>query len=255
MTTIVDGPLIGDDEFGRRELELRRERVYGKLLTRASKTKMDKRGWFCLAEIADALAKGPEKLKPPDPTTRQNVVELLRAAVLRGDFAERLAFLHTSPHAELRFRPSWAENISQWNAWNTFSPVKLNRWNPPKPFPVTIWMRRADCVAWFKKCGLSWPPEDWKPERLTAKKGKAGRRAGYYWSEGLMFLEQELNKRGDPLDPANAAPGWQSQRDVEKLVQAHIEKYEKQKPSLSQVRHYVSPFMEEWRKKNRVAGN
>jgi hypothetical protein len=94
-----------------------------------------------------------------------------------------------------------------------------------------------------------------RAKKRTAKKGKGGRNAGYDWREGLEFLEQELNKRGDPLDPADAAPGWRSKRNAEILVQSHIEKLEKRKPSLSQVRHHVTPFIKDWRKKNRMAGN
>jgi hypothetical protein len=201
---------IDDEDHKKRHLELRRQRIYAKLLTRERNTPMERRVWFCLAEIADACATAPGQLKP-DPTLRQTVIELLRTAVLRGDFENspgksRIAFLHTSPHTELGFKRAWAENATQWIAWNSFSPAKWDAENPISPCPPTIWMRRTDCAAWLakeeidppKKLSLTStpvPPE----QRELAHSGAPGR------PTSRSLIESELHRRinalgqGEPL--------------------------------------------------------
>jgi hypothetical protein len=126
-------------------------------MTMAQRTKPAHRQWLCLSEIADECARtgNPPKI---DPASRELIINRLREAVLRGDFENeggksRLAFLHPSPNSTLRFERVWAENQVWWNKWTTFRPGDWDTWTQTKPWPVTIWMKSADCRAWLKKTG------------------------------------------------------------------------------------------------------
>lgn len=156
-------PDFREEEVQLHSLELDRKRVYSWLIAWAQQTSMENRSWFCLSEIADACAQvqGQPKI---DCESRARVIEWLRASVLGKEFdasregQTRLAFLHTSPHAKLRFERAWAENIDKWNAWTKFLPSDWNSWKLPQQWPVTIWMRRVDCAAWFDSHNIMPPP-------------------------------------------------------------------------------------------------
>src|SRR5262245_38539198 len=122
MIDFNSGSVLSEEDLGRRRLEQRRERIYSWLFTRAKQRSMDRRIWFCISEIADECARVEGKLEI-DPLRRAFIIDLLRESVQRGEFNDpqhascearcRLAFLHTSPNAKLRFERGWAENRDQ----------------------------------------------------------------------------------------------------------------------------------------------
>jgi hypothetical protein len=259
-----------EEELHLRRLELRRESIYSQLMAVAQRTSMERRSWICLSEIADACARAPGQPEV-DGARRALMIEWLRESVLQGEFEDpqtssrhaqsRLAFLHTSPHANLRFEREWAENTDKWKAWTAFSPTEWNSWSPPAQWPVTIWMRRDDCVAWFAKHDIA-PPTNWgldagdsTPSSATrvasTPKPKRGPKYKYDWGEVELFVEDELNNNGDFERPEFAGDGWRSQADLEKRVLEHIKKFEGKEPAPSTVRSHVGRMVAAWRAKGR----
>ena len=94
-----------------------------------------------------------------------------------------------------------------------FRPGDWDTWTQAKPWPVTIWMRRTDAIAWFKKYDVPWP-EDWGSEpQPPLAKGKRGAKQKYDWEEGKLFAEKLLNENNDYDNLAYARDGWRSQAD------------------------------------------
>ena len=96
------------------------------------------RSWFRVSEIADACARIPGSVDL-DPAKRALTLELLRQAILAGEFdnargRSKVANLHPSPAAELRFARDSADIPDDFFA------EKLAK---------HLWIRRADCKAWF----------------------------------------------------------------------------------------------------------
>ena len=236
-----------EEKLQLRCLELRRARICSKLLDRAQRTPMKSRKWFCLSEIADECSRLPDHPEI-DQARRAAVIDLLRASVLQGDFEDsqtsthgarsRLAFLHTSPHAKFRFEQSWAQNIDQWKAWTRFSPTEWNPWSPPTQWPVTIWIRRDDCVAWFAKHNLP-APNGWGFELISntpqtaPPKGRTGAKDKYDWDDIKQFVFKEMNGRGDFGDPGNQVDGWRSLADLVQLVRDYMDRLEARKYPLT----------------------
>jgi hypothetical protein len=191
-----------EEAIRNRNLELRRAQIYSKLMTRAQRTSPARRMWFCFSEIADWCARVPDQPEI-DLARRELAIDRLREAVLRGDFEDpkdsksRLAFLHTSPHAALRFERSWAENRDRWKEWTSFRLSDWDAWTPSSAWPVTVWMRRADCASWFTGQQIT-APETWDLTNSSiqdedrfdlARSGAPGR------PTSRSLVEEELNRR------------------------------------------------------------
>jgi hypothetical protein len=125
-----------------------RLRIRPWLIYAADRTPLHVRPWFRVSEIADACARihGSVEL---DQAKREGTIELLRRAILAGEFDDakkrsKVANLHPSPAAELRFARDSAD-IADF--------AKLDK---------HLWIRRADCKAWFDRQRIELPAH-WFP--------------------------------------------------------------------------------------------
>jgi hypothetical protein len=88
------------------------------------------------------------------------------------------------------------------------------------------------------------------------RRGKAGRKPKFDWGEVTLFVQRELNRKGDFGDPENAVDGWRSQADLEKLVGDHIKKFEKKpRPAGSTIRRHIVQDIAAWRRIKQSARN
>jgi len=97
------------------------------------------------------------------------------------------------------------------------------------------------------------PTEERKPTpKKKRRKAKLARRAGapeqHDWEEGKLFVMQELETRGNPLDKNNQIKGWKTISDVAKLVRDHLGKLSKDgvRPDMSTTRGKVPAWIEEF---------
>ena len=79
--------------------------------------------------------------------------------VSRGSNEARFPSHFTAHEATLRTGLG-GKRRHQWKVWTEFLPASWNSWKPPQQWPVTIWMRRDDCRAWFSNHALA-PPASW----------------------------------------------------------------------------------------------
>jgi hypothetical protein len=110
---------------------------------------MHQRLWFRISEIADACAQIPGGIQL-DEGKRERAIELLRKAILTGEFEgadgrSRVANLHPAFAAELRFARGSAVEPSYF-----------------RPSMQYLWIRRADCEAWFSRSRIEFP-KGWIP--------------------------------------------------------------------------------------------
>ena len=90
-----------------------------------------------------------------------------------------------------------------------------------------------------------------KKKRRKAKPSRAGAPEQHDWEEGELFVKQELNRRGNPLDKNNQTEGWKTITDVAKLVRDHLGELSKDgvRPDMSTTRGKVSDWIEEFERK------
>jgi hypothetical protein len=141
-----------------------RSRWVNLLNREADRLPMSERPWFRITEIADHCAKTAGSVEL-DIAKRERTVELLRQAILRGEFKDArerstVACLHMSPIAPLRFdRESAAEPIFFQQA------------------VAHLWLNRADTELWFKRNALTFPwkakPPDWASDQMPGLQGPA----------------------------------------------------------------------------------
>ena len=158
----------------------RRPRRFNWLDRKADRTPMSERRWFRLTEIADHCAKVSGTVEV-DSVRRERTIELLRQAVLLGEFDDtkgrsRVACLkRKSPIATIRFdRESAAD------------PVFFNK------AVERLWLSRADCKGWFTRNELT-PPKLWKAEPGPSARGRP---AEFNWREVEGMLAAEVKKNG-----------------------------------------------------------
>jgi hypothetical protein len=132
-----------------------RLRIRPWLIYAADRTPLHVRPWFRVFEIADACARihGSVEL---DQVKREGTLELLRRAILAGEFDDakkrsKVANLHPSPAAELRFARDSADIADDFFA----------------DLAEHLWIRRADCKAWFERNKLPFPMR-WLPAAKAA---------------------------------------------------------------------------------------
>ena len=137
---------------------------------------MSERPWFRITEIADHCAKTAGSVEL-DIAKRGRTIELLRQAILRGEFQDArgrstVACLHISPIASLRFdRESAAEPIFFQQA------------------VAHLWLNRADTELWFKRNALTFP---WKAKPQSSTRGRPLK---WNWpsADEQMAAEVEMN--------------------------------------------------------------
>jgi hypothetical protein len=142
----------------------------------ADQTPWNKRSWFRVTEIAERCAR-VEALVPLDQQKRDRALELLFAAILRGEL-DRVAHLCESPLTRIRFDPK------------SMSDPALFR-----PKAGDLWISRADCEGWFANNKIPFPKE-WKVEISPAQRGPRGRPEEFNWREMEIRLEQDVKENG-----------------------------------------------------------
>jgi hypothetical protein len=112
------------------------------------------------------------------------------------------------------------------------------------------WIPRGYVVRWLQLHGFS-IPECFDVETLhkPRKKG-AGRRAQYDWEDVDLFVQKQLNEKGDFAESKNWVKGWRSLADLERLVEGYIERREGKAPARSTIRERIGPMIDKWRKRN-----
>ncbi|MDN4986566.1 hypothetical protein QY049_25740 [Bradyrhizobium sp. WYCCWR 13022] len=86
-----------------------------------------------------------------------------------------------------------------------------------------------------------------------APKRKSGRKAQYDWVEAKLFVEQQLEARGD-FDEPDQMDNWKSQADLERCLADHFsEKGEGKTPAPSLIRARIGPIVAAWRSKKNSA--
>jgi hypothetical protein len=185
---------------------------------------MSHRSWFRISEIAEYCASNPGNVGL-DQEKYDRAIELLRKAIITGEFDDtygrsKVANLHSSFAADLRFARDSAGEPSYF-----------------PPLAPYLWIRRADCEAWFRRNGIEFPKSWSKAETGSPPKRKGGRKPKF----DLLIqgaLTQLFDLRGDLQD---GDPEWSTQADVEKAVRAILD--DKAPSALSTVRKYVSKFI------------
>jgi hypothetical protein len=216
-------------EYSESERQLKlKPRITEWLIWQADRTPMNQRPWFRISEIADYCARVPGSLEL-DQSKREQSIEVLRKAILTGEFDDskgrsKIANLHTHRRADLCFaRNSAAES--------EFSRQCVSY----------LWIRRADCEAWFKRNGIEFPKSWSKAEAGSPPKRKGGRKPKF---EHLIHgaLVELFDWHGDLRDDD---PEWSTQADVEKAVRTKLG--DKAPSAVSTVRRYVSKFIADWK--------
>jgi hypothetical protein len=131
-------------EEQRQSVRAYRQRVRQWLIWLADRTPMNQRPWFRISEIANTCACIPGSVEL-DQAKLDRAIEFLRNSILTGEFDDphgrsRVANLHPSSSAELRFARDSA--------------------GVPEYFPPLapyLWIRRADCEAWFARKAIEFP--------------------------------------------------------------------------------------------------
>jgi hypothetical protein len=161
-----------------------RSRWVNLLNREADRLPMNKRPWFRITEISDHCAKTAGSVEL-DIAKRERTVELLRQAILRGEFKDArgrstVACLHMSPIAPLRFDPESAAE--------------------PIFFQQTIahlWLNRADTERWFKRNALTFP---WKAKPQSSTRGRPLK---WNWPSANEQLAAEVERNGLFCDQAD----------------------------------------------------
>jgi hypothetical protein len=124
-----------------------RQRIAPWLTDGGDRMPMRRRLWFRISEIADVCAQIPDSVQL-DEGKLERAIELLRKAILTGEFEDTdgrstVANLHPAFAAELRFARESASQRSYFRPWISY-----------------LWIKRADCEAWFR-CNRIEFPKDW----------------------------------------------------------------------------------------------
>jgi hypothetical protein len=185
-----------------------RESLFELLGRLADQTPWSKRSWFRVTEIAEHCGR-VEALVPLDRHKCDRTLELLRGAILRGEF-ERVAHLCESPLARIRFdRKSMTDP-------DLFRPKDRD-----------LWISRADCEGWFSRNNIPFPKE-WKVE---IPRSERGRPPEWNWLEINTRLEiHETFSSKDELYKtitkyAKSLPGKKRKPLNRRTIDAAVEKY------------------------------
>jgi hypothetical protein len=118
--------------------------------------------------------------------------------------------------------------------------------NPDKPFTFAS---AGDAFWWIfvLKADLGAALKAIVPKKVRL--ARVGAQEKYDWEEAKLFMLQELEKRGDFLDPQNKTSGWTSQNDLVEKIIVHHGKHsdDGEGPSPSGVKAKVKIWLQEWR--------
>jgi hypothetical protein len=181
-----------------------------------------------MSEIVDYCARIPGSVAV-DQSKRERSIELLRKAILAGEFDDpkggsKIANLHSHRTAVLRRFARNSAAAPQFEQWISY-----------------LWIRRADCEAWFWRNGIEFP-EDWVTSHGRGpKKRRSGRKSKFAASIRQAVFEL-MDYHGDLSDDD---PQWSKQADVEKAVCAELG--DQAPRAESTIREHVSKSIAEWR--------
>ena len=187
---------FGDPE-SERQFDVRR-RIAEQLTQHADRTPMNRRLWFRISEIVDYCARIPGSIEL-DQSKRERSIKLLRTALLAGEFDDpkgrpKIANLHSHRTAVIR---RFARNSAAAPEFGQFISY--------------LWIRRADCEAWFSRNRIDFP-EDWLPPvaryPLPAKRPLKGE---------LAFAYNVIRDRWGTEGPPQMRPV-----DITRQANAHI---------------------------------
>jgi hypothetical protein len=145
-------------------------------------------------------------------------------------------------------------------------PTYVNGDGPFSDLPGgTFLVRALDVTRWERLYpALAAPPpaSSKEPTPISApkkkrRKGKQASRSGapeqHDWDEGELFVMQELETRGNPLDKNNQTKGWKTISDVARILRTHLEKISKDDsyvaPDMSTARGRVSGWIEKFKRR------
>jgi hypothetical protein len=106
------------------------------------------------------------------------------------------------------------------------------------------------------------PSKEPTPKKKRRRKAKQPSRAGapeeHDWEEGELFVMQELETRGNPLDKNNQTEGWKTISDVAKLLRKHLKDVSRDEdyegPDVSTCRGRASDWIKKFeRERNKPA--
>jgi hypothetical protein len=196
----------------------------------ADRTPMSQRPWFRISEIVDICSRIPGSIAV-DQGKHERSIELLRKSILAGEFDDpkgrsKIANLHSHRDAVLlRFARNSAAEPEFFRQWISY-----------------LWIRRADCEAWFKRNGVKFP-EDWAVAQNSGHtKQKSGRKPQFAARIQRVVFEL-MDYHGDLSDDD---PEWSIQAHVEKAVRAALG--DDAPRAESTIRSYVSNSIAVWRK-------
>jgi hypothetical protein len=137
--------------------------------------------------------------------------------------------------------PNWV-----WNGEGLNRRFHMCQINPDKPFTVAS---AGDAFWWIfvLKADLDVALKAIVPKKVRL--ARAGAQEKYDWEEAKLFMLQELEKRGDFLDPQNKTSGWNSQNDLVEKIIVHLAKHsdDGEGPAPSGVKAKVKIWLQEWR--------
>jgi hypothetical protein len=116
------------------------------------------------------------------------------------------------------------------------------------------WIPRAYVIKWLQRHHFTLP--EWlggEVAPMGRKSTRVGRKAQYDWEDVDLFVQKQLDEKGDFAESINSVKGWRAQADLETLVEAYIEKQDGEAPARSTIRHRISPMIDKWRKQNPAA--
>lgn len=87
----------------------------------------------------------------------------------------------------------------------------------------------------------------WPASATATPKGKRGPKQRYDWDVGEASIRKMLDERGDPTDPKNSAPGWNSKTSIAAaLVECLTARDGGDAPDMETARPYARKILEKW---------
>jgi hypothetical protein len=238
-----------------RQVREYRKRIAPWLTYVADRAPMNQRSWFRISEIVEHCSRIPGSVGL-DQKKYDRAIELLRKAIFSGEFDDanersKVANLYHAFAVDLRFGRDSAADPEYFRQWISY-----------------LWIRRADCEAWFKRNRIAFP-EDWgaapsstlkkreetklPDDSVTApssdpKKQSYGRKSRFSVTiRRIVFRLMEFH--GDLSDDD---PEWSMQADVERAVRVELGDHAPRAEST--IRRYVAKFIAEWKELKATEG-
>jgi len=101
----------------------------------------------------------------------------------------------------------------------------------------------ARIELWREDVDRLWPAKT--PPPTTA--GRRGQKQKYEWDVGEASMRKMLDERGDPTDPKNATPGWDSKSSIAAaLVDCLTPRDGQDGPDMETARPYARKILKKW---------